>query len=222
MNMPTSDIIWGIIGFLLSIMVFSYLIGDNPLFRFAIHLFIGVSTGILTVVILYQVLYPRLVLPFINGNATQMVITMIPLVLAILLLFKSSSQTANAGNIPSAFLLGAGAALTVGGIVLGTLLPQSMAAMLPFGEGYTIGEKLEAAFILFATVSTLLYFYFGARLDIGKPLHRPAWIEWSARIGQIFILITLGAVFAGVYVTAMTALSERVITYFQLGSILFR
>lgn len=94
-------------------MVFSYLIGDNPLFRFAIHLFIGVSTGIVTVVILYQVLYPRLVLPFINGNATQMVITMITLVLAILLLFKSSSQTASAGNIPSAFLLGAGAALTV-------------------------------------------------------------------------------------------------------------
>lgn len=222
MNMPTSDIIWGVIGFLLSIMVFSYLIGDNPLFRFAIHLFIGVSAGVVTVIVLYQVLYARLVLPFINGTATQMVITMIPLVLAILLLFKSSASTASAGNIPSAFLLGTGAALTVGGIVLGTLLPQSSAAILPFSEGYTIGEKLEAAFILFATISTLLYFYFGSRLDLGRPLHRPAWIEWSARIGQVFILITLGAIFAGVYVTAMTALTERVITYFQMWSNLFR
>jgi predicted membrane protein len=46
MNIPTGDLIWGIIGFLLSILVFSYLIGDNPLFRFAIHLFIGVSAGV--------------------------------------------------------------------------------------------------------------------------------------------------------------------------------
>ena len=61
MNMPISDLIWGFIGFFLSLLVFSYLIGDNPLFRFVIHLFTGVSAGVVSVIILYQVLYPRLV-----------------------------------------------------------------------------------------------------------------------------------------------------------------
>ncbi len=216
MNLPISELIWGIIGFLLSILVFSYLIGDNPLFRFAIHLFIGVSAGVVSVVILYQVLYPRLVLPFLTGSSTQKLMALIPLGLSILLLFKVSPAMGRFGNIPSAYLLGTGAALTVGGVVLGTLTPQAIAAVAPFGKEYSVGEKLEGALILIAAITTLLYFYFGTRFEIGKPLKRPAWIEWSARLGQIFILITLGAIFAGVYVTAITALSERLITFWNL------
>jgi len=104
----------------------------------------------------------------------------------------------------------------VGGVVLGTLIPQGLSAVTPFGKEYTTGEKLEGALILIAAISTLLYFYFGSRFEIGKPLKRPAWIEWSARVGQVFILITLGAIFAGVYVTAITALSERLITFWNL------
>jgi hypothetical protein len=216
MNIPVSDLIWGIIGFFLSVLVFSYLIGDNPLFRFAIHLFIGVSAGVVSVIILYQVLYPRLIVPFLTGSNTQRLMALIPLVLSLLLLFKVSPQMGRIGNIPSAYLLGAGAALTVGGVVLGTLIPQGLSAVTPFGKEYTTGEKLEGALILIAAISTLLYFYFGSRFEIGKPLKRPAWIEWSARIGQVFILITLGAIFAGVYVTAITALSERLITFWNL------
>ncbi len=39
------EIISALVGFLLTLMVFSYLIGDNPLFRIAVYLFIGVSSG---------------------------------------------------------------------------------------------------------------------------------------------------------------------------------
>ena len=35
-------------------------------------------------------------------------------------------------------------------------------------------------------------------------------IEWGAAVGQIFIAITFGSVFAGVYTVALTALIERV------------
>jgi len=216
MNIPVSELVWGTIGFFLSVLVFSYLIGDNPLFRFAIHLFIGVSAGVVSVIILYQVLYPRLIVPFLTGTNTQRLVALIPLVLSLLLVFKVSPQMGRLGNIPSAYLLGAGAALTVGGVVLGTLIPQGLSAVTPFGKEYTTGEKLEGALILIAAISTLLYFYFGSRFEIGKPLKRPAWIEWSARVGQVFILITLGAIFAGVYVTAITALSERLITFWNL------
>jgi hypothetical protein len=35
-------------------------------------------------------------------------------------------------------------------------------------------------------------------------------VESLARIGQVFIGITLGALFAGVYASALTALMERI------------
>jgi hypothetical protein len=222
MNMPIADLIWGIVGFVLSIMIFSYLIGDNILFRFAVHLFIGVSAGVAAVMILYQVIYPRLILPFINGTINQVILTLIPLVLAILLLFKVSPRSAKVGAFPAAYLLGVGAAVTVGGTILGTIFPQSLAAITPFGREYAVSEKLEGFLILIATVSSLLYFYFGANLEMGRPLKRPEWIEWSAKVGQIFILITLGALFAGVYVTSISALSERLVSFWDLLSNFFR
>jgi hypothetical protein len=212
MNMPINDVIWGIVGFVLSLMVFSYLIGDNILFRLAIHLFIGVSAGVVAVMVLYQVVYPRMVLPFVNGTTNDKVLTIIPVVLSILLLLKVSPLTSKIGNLPAAYLLGIGTAVTIGGAIFGTILPQSLSTIDSFGLKYNYSEKLEALLILAATVSSLLYFYFGARLEMGRPLKRPFWIEWSAKVGQIFILITLGAIFAGVYVTSISALSERMVS----------
>jgi hypothetical protein len=222
MNLPVSDLIWGIVGFALSIMIFSYLIGDNPLFRFAVHIFIGVSAGVVAVIVIYQVLYPRLVLPFINGTSEQKLVTFFPLVLSILLLFKVSPRLGKVGHIPSAYLLGVGVAVTIGGTVLGTIFPQSLSTIESFGKQFSASEKLEGVLILIATISTLLYFYFGANLEMGKPLKRPAWIEWSAKVGQVFILITLGAIFAGVYVTSISALSERLTTFWDLLSNLIK
>lgn len=222
MNMPIGDVIWGIVGFVLSILVFSYLIGDNVLFRLAIHLFIGVSAGIVAVIVLYQVIYPRLILPFVNGTPIQKIVTLFPLTLSILLLFKVTPKGSKIGSIPAAYLLGIGAAVTIGGAILGTLFPQTLSTIEPFDPKYTISEKLEGALVLIATVSSLLYFYFGAHLEMGRPLKRPAWIEWSAKIGQIFILITLGAIFAGVYVTSISALSERLISFWDFISYFVR
>jgi hypothetical protein len=216
MNMPVADVIWGVVGFVLSIMVFSYLIGDNILFRFAIHLFIGVSAGVVAVMMLYQVIYPRLILPFITGSTNDKVLALVPLALSIMLLFKVAPRGSNVGKIPAAVLLGVGAAVTIGGTILGTLFPQVLSTIEPFGKQYTGSEKLEGFLILVATVTSLLYFYFGAHLEMGRPLKRPVWIEWSAKIGQIFILVTLGAIFAGVYVTSISALSERLVTFWNL------
>ena len=46
-----------IVAMLLTIMVLSYIIGDNILFRLAVHIFIGVASGYAAVLILYNVLW---------------------------------------------------------------------------------------------------------------------------------------------------------------------
>jgi hypothetical protein len=49
--MQPVDLIWTIVGFILTLMVFSYLFGDNPLFRLVTYLFVGVSAGFAAVMI---------------------------------------------------------------------------------------------------------------------------------------------------------------------------
>jgi preprotein translocase subunit SecF len=49
-----------LVGFILTLMVFSYLLGDNILYRLALYVFVGLSAGYLTLVTVDTVLLPWL------------------------------------------------------------------------------------------------------------------------------------------------------------------
>ncbi|MBI4732607.1 MAG: hypothetical protein HY781_10900 [Chloroflexi bacterium] len=76
------DLVTGLFSFLLTLMVLSYLIGDNPAFRVAIYLFIGVSAGYAAAVAWNQVLMPRLFLPIAEGGWTNLLL-IVPLFLGL-------------------------------------------------------------------------------------------------------------------------------------------
>ncbi|MEN6481249.1 MAG: hypothetical protein ABFD29_03620 [Anaerolineaceae bacterium] len=212
--MQITEFVWTTISFILTLMILSYIIGDNPLFRIATYLFIGVTAGYVAVIILYQVLYPRLLLPLINGSLAEKGIALVPLLLALLLLAKLSPKTATLGKLPMAFLAGSGAAVVIGGALLGTVFPQINATISPFDLGSSsenIGLQLiEGAFILIGTISTLVYFQFTTITGKDQSTTKlPGMIASIGKVGQIFIGITLGAIFAGVIAASLTALIER-------------
>jgi hypothetical protein len=116
------------------------------------------------------------------------------------------------GNLSMAYLVGTAAAVAIGGAVVGTLLAQMRGAIDSFGplSGASAGSRLvEATVMLVGTVTTLVYFQFSARSQPNQPPQRPVVVETLARIGQLFIAITLGALFAGVLAATLTALIER-------------
>ena len=76
----------------------------------------------------------------------------------------------------------------------------------------TLGTVLEGAFVLIGTIATLTYFHFGARIKPGQTAGRAIWIDRTAKVGEIFIGITLGALLAGVFSSSLVALVERVST----------
>lgn len=204
--MPSIEVISAIFGFVLTLMVFSYLIGDNPLFRIAIYLFIGVASGYAAVVVWHHVLVPRLFEPLADPN--RLVLTVIPLVLSVSLLAKLSPRIAWLGNFAMAVLVGVGAATALGGAVAGTLIPQARAAMDALVPS-SITRLLEGAVMLVATVLTLAYFQFGAKRAADGSVKRNAVLESLAWLGRIVIAVTLGVLFAGVYMAALTAMIER-------------
>jgi hypothetical protein len=206
------DLVTGGISFLLTVMVLSYLIGDNPAFRIAIYIFIGVSAGYVAAVAWHQVLYPRLILPLLSASLGERLLLIVPLVLGLLLLLKLSPRTASLGTPPMAFLVGVGAAVAIGGALMGTLFPQaqaSMSALKLTGTGQNIFERLfEGSFMLVGTVTALVYFHFGAKATATGP-RRGKLVRLLSWVGQIFIAVTFGVLFAGVFMAALTALIER-------------
>ena len=215
------DLITGVISFLFTLLIFSYLLGDNPLFRIAVYVFVGVSSGYIASVVWWQVILPRLFNPLvsamISGSLAEKIIMLVPLLGAGLIFMKVSPRLAGIGRIAMAFLVGVGAAVTLAGALTGTLIPQVLGTVNAFDMVAAKAQNIDiveavfsGTFILAGTVFTLIYFHFGARPKADGSMRRFGLIEISAWVGRIFIGITLGAVFAGVYAAALTALIERV------------
>jgi hypothetical protein len=219
--MPT--LIYSIIGFLLTIMVLSYLIGDNALFRFAIHLFVGVSAGYVAAVALFQVIWPYLLNPLATAPLLERGLLIVPLVLSALLLMKISPRLGWLGGPAVGYLVGAGAAVAIGGAVLGTIFPQILAAAEPFdiigltARGINPLQPLfNGVVMLVGTVGTLAYFHFGAHRKEDGSVKRNGMIELLAWVGKLFVALTLGVLFAGVYAAALSALIERIQSLFAV------
>jgi hypothetical protein len=205
------DLIWTLVGLVLTLLVFSYLFGDNFLFRIATYIFVGVSAGYVAVIVIYQVLWPRLILPMLTGSVIERLFLAIPLIMAALLLTKISPQLAPLGKLPMAYLVGVGAAVAIGGAVFGTLLGQISGAARPFTPDAAGGAPrfLEGLLVLVGTAGTLAYFQFTSSARAIQPERRPVVVEGLSLVGQVFIGITLGAIFAGVYAATLTALMDR-------------
>ncbi len=207
------ELIWTLVAFLLTLLVFSYLLGDNVLFRLATYLFVGISAGVLAVMVVDQLLVPRLIGAFFSGDPTRALLVLPALVLGLLLFFKLSPRLSFLGSPSMAYLVGAGAAVIIGGAVLGTLFGQIGATFqLASGAPATTPlwvRILEGLLLVIGTVTTLAYFNFGAVNRTAEAPRRALLVGWFSRIGQVFLAITLGALFAGVFSAALTALVER-------------
>jgi len=215
------NLVTGVMGFLFTLLVFSYVLGDNPLFRIAVYIFVGVSSGYIAVIAWWQVIMPRLVYPLMSaitsGSMLDLGLILVLFLAAILLLMKASPSLTGMGRIVMAFLVGVGAAVTLAGALMGTLIPQVLGTINAFdmtSASGNIGLFIEVitngVIILAGTVLTLAYFHFGARPKADGSMHRLGLIEILAWGGRIFIGIALGAVFAGVYSAALTSLIERI------------
>ena len=217
------DLITGIAAFLFTLFIFSYLIGDNPLFRLAVYIFVGVSAGYVAAVAYRQVLWPDLFFPLFTGTFAQKTLLVIPLILSALLLTKVSPRLTSMGMPAMALLVGVSAAVAVGGAVTGTLMPQAGAIINLFDlrAAASVPQLAQmmfnGAWILAGAITTLVYFHFGAHTTSDGSVHRFGFIELVAFIGSIFLAITLGVLFAGVYSAALTALIDR----FHFFGILF-
>jgi hypothetical protein len=201
-----TTLVTGLVAVLLTLLVFSRLFGDNPAYRVAQYLFVGVSLGYAFVVVYHQVLRPAALSALVGaGDPPTLGLRLAPWLLGLLLLTRLTGRQAISwlANIPLALLFGVGTALAVGGALLGTLLPQLLDTARPVG-----GDPLQAVgavLLVLGVVLTLCYFYFTTpRETAGGRV-----VALGASIGRWLLMAAFGFFFAGGLLTYLTALNAR-------------
>lgn len=209
-----------IVGAVLTVMIFSYVFGDNVLYRWALALLVGGSTGYLLGVLIKLVFMEWVTVAM--SPATKLgerIVYGIPLFLGLLLLFKGfaspkiQGNLGLLGNITIGFLLGVGAAVAISGALLGTVIPQTSATGAALSLDNPPWGLLRGLLVMVGVGTSLLVFSPRERAPRGR--FALMW-RWSERLGRFFILCALALVFSGALTTALTALVLQVWRIFRL------
>jgi len=204
---------------LLTLFILSYLIGDNPFYRLAASLFVGLTAGYAVVVALSNVIWPQMITPLLtvlkapeNFDVSRTVLAVIAFILSIVLIFKLFASTTRPASCVTALMVGVGVAVAVGGTLAGTLIPQVQAAFIPLwstkGTASFLESLAEGFFMVVGTVATLWFFYYGGRARPGLPTERPGWVKALAPVGEVFLGTTFGVMYAGAIVASLAVFAQ--------------
>lgn len=194
------------LGLLLTILVLSYILGDNPFYRLALHVFLGALVGYAFGVMIREVWLKLIVNPLLEDSIGNMIVVIPMLIGLALFFFKSIPRLAYIGNFPLAFLIGVGIAVALVGAFVGTLAPQFEATANAMNA-----DPVEGVTIAIGTVCTLLAFDFTftqKRRGLGGALGTV--IELAGKIGRFFLTIAFGVAFAGAITAALSIFIGRV------------
>lgn len=214
------DVVGTWVAVILTLFVFSFLLGDNVLYRLAEHIFVGVAVGYAAVVVFHSVLAPKLLVPLVAALGQwdwgRLSLLLVPLVLGLLLLTKSFQRLrpfAWLGSFGVALLLGVGAALAIAGAFFGTLQPQVEATADLSGYVPRYGPVLgliSGIVVLIGTIGVLLHFYFNASRE-GALVRLRTWLvqNWGG-LGRWFIYVAFGALLATTFMARLSILVDRI------------
>ena len=201
--------IW--IGAFITLCCFSFLYKDNPFYRFAESLFVGVSAGYyLSVVYFHQVLKPNLLAKlwpsfFHTGEAASAAPDywlIIPGILGCLMLLRFSQKLAWVSRFTVAFVMGVSTGLTIVTSTQQYLIPQIAKAIKPIFIYGQWGQSLSNLVLVVGSIACLFYFFFSTE-------HKGPFYGNLAKIGIWFLMISFGASFGATVMGRISLLIGR-------------
>lgn len=210
MSFPTIFGIW--IAATLTIAILSFLYRDNPLYKFAEHLYVGVSAAYWIIYAAKFTMEQMVVNQFIShwqayltqGSTTgfwEALILIIPTALGFLMLTRwFGPKVGWLSRWPIAFTIGLGAGLGITGGIQGVLLPQIQATFLPLYVP-DLWTMVGNILIFVGVISTVIYFYFS------RP-HK-GFLGGVSRVGIVFIMVSFGAAFGYTVMSRVSLLIGR-------------
>ncbi len=192
-TIPLEQVLGTWVAALLTLAIFSFLYRDNPVYKIAEHMFVGVSAGYGVVITWREAVIPDLIQPLLDPAAVDLAgpnyVVLIPGALGMLMFSRFFPRYDWLSRWPIAFVMGYSSGLAIPAAIQMQLLPQLHATLQPVwpaGE-VTWWMALSNLLLFVGVLCTLAYFYFSRE-------HKGA-LGVASRIGIFFLMVAFGAGF---------------------------
>ena len=199
MNLTHDLSVW--IAALLTLCIFSFLYKDNPFYKFAEHLFVGVSAGYYIVLNFWTVVMPNMWDPLTRGLAGHGVnaardgflsaelgdyrgYMLIPGLLGLLLFTHFFGRIGWLSRWPLAVIIGVYAGIKTTGFAQGDFVAQVQGSLQPLWTG-SAATSLNAVIFTVGLITSLLFFFYSRE-------HTGA-LGRASRLGVYFLMVGFGA-----------------------------
>ncbi len=180
--------------------IFSFLYKDNPFYKLAEQIFVGLSAGYWLVYLIYYVIMPNLITKLITdfrGNS----ILLIPGLLGVMMLLRLIPKTQWLSRYPLALVIGTSAGISMMRYTQSDLLSQITASMInPFAMSTKV-EMVGSILLIIGTLCGVYFFYFSRR--------REGVFAIPSKIGIWFLMISFGASFGYTVMARVSLLIGR-------------
>ena len=185
-----------------TLFIFSFLYRDNPFYKIAESVVVGVSAAYWMVVGFWTTIVPNLLgklapewinswaMPGLDTEAEY--IYLVPLIMGIMLIWRLAPKGGWISRWPLAFIIGTTAGIRLIGFIHADFLGQirntimSLAVYSP-ETGLNFWDSIKNIIIVIGVLTTIVYFFFSIEHEglVGK----------TAKVGIWFLMITFGAAF---------------------------
>lgn len=188
---------WIWVAAILTLCIYSFLYKDNPFYKFAEHLFIGVSLGYTVAITWHSIVIPMMWQPLTRGVYW----VLLPMALGSLMFSRFSRKWAWFSRWPIGFVIGLGSGI---GLPLGlqARLFAQMRGTMTLASPHNPYLFVSGLVMFVGVVTTLIYFYFSTE-------HRGA-IGKAANAGIWYIMLAFGATFGYTVMARVSLLIGRV------------
>jgi hypothetical protein len=207
------EFIWTSVAAILTLFTFSFLYKDNPFYKFAEHLVVGVSAGYFAVILYYNAFEPKLIDTIFKpidwknlghlGSAFKhsQWWYIIPGILGVMMWTRFSKKYSWISRFSIAFYMGIGTGAAIPLTMQNYVLKHLTETMRPVN--FTSLSGIWQLLVIVFVFSTLVYFFF-SREHTGL-------FGASAKLGIWVLMIAFGAGFGLTVMGRVALLAERVI-----------
>lgn len=198
--------------------IFSFLVKENPYYRFFEHLYIGIAAGLVSVLTIKNMVWPRVIEPMLgwdisyypDGTPTKeydsyYLLYLIPMVFGLFYYFIFSKRYSWLAKLAIGFSLGISGGLAFKGF-FNLTFPQIYTSFKPlvvFTDGsFSWGGSLTNIVFVLTLLSVMYYFFFSFR-------NQSRVLEKVSYGGRWLMMVCCGAYFGSTVMARMALLVER-------------
>ena len=199
--MNLSANVWDWVAAACILMIWSFLYKENPVYRFAEHVFVASTAGHAVGMAVGNLLR------YAYRPLTQkgQILLIIPIILGLMLYTRFFKNIAWMARWPVAFLLGVGTGQTIYTALRTQVINQSISAMVKL-PGATFGATINGLISMIGLLVVLSYFLF--------TIPQNKFLKFTSKLGRWLMMVTFGVSFGNVVAGRISVLLGELVKIF--------